>query len=177
MGLSYHFKFSAPATRTAAELETFLRTVEKEAQALGFKPTMVLNARFDNPERRAFARRLTTGYVLESDRLKESLSLREDQVWDHSPRNGECRIIPKQGVVLVVTDERGCEAVFGFFRYPAILQDRNGAEAAVTGLGGRWIFRDHAKTPDPRIRRIIRKFAEAGYLEEERDDFGVVFAA
>jgi hypothetical protein len=172
MGLSYHFKFSAPATRTAAELETFLRTVENEAQALGFKPTMVLNARFDSEDRRALARRLTTGYLLESEKLKGDLSLREDQVWDHSPVHGECRMIPKEGVVLVVTDEHGCEAVFGFFRYPDVLEDRSGAKAVVTGLGDKWMFRDHTKTPDPRIRQIVRKFAEAGYVEEEQDDFG-----
>jgi hypothetical protein len=106
MGLSYHFKFSAPGTKTAAELETFLRTVERQAQTLGFKPTMVLNAPFDTNERRSFSRRLTHGYVLESESLKGGVVLREGQVWSHHSARGECRLIPERGVVLVVTDAR-----------------------------------------------------------------------
>lgn len=61
MGLSYHFTFTAPATKTAAELESFLKTVEPGARAMGFEPVLVLNAMFDTKERREFARRLTTG--------------------------------------------------------------------------------------------------------------------
>jgi hypothetical protein len=42
MSLSYYFTFTAPATATADELTAFLKQVEKEAQRIGFKPTVVL---------------------------------------------------------------------------------------------------------------------------------------
>ena len=35
----------------------------------------------------------------------------------------------------------------------------------------RWIFHDFLKTPDKRFLEIVRLFSEAGYLEEESDDF------
>jgi hypothetical protein len=69
MGLTCHFEFRAPATKTAAEVETFLRGEEKGAQAMGFKPTMALDAVFDTVERWQFARRLTTGWPRMEDRL------------------------------------------------------------------------------------------------------------
>jgi hypothetical protein len=43
MGLSYFYSFTAPATKTAAELEAFLRGVEKDALKMGFNPTLVFN--------------------------------------------------------------------------------------------------------------------------------------
>jgi hypothetical protein len=58
MSLSYHFTFSAPSTATANELLEFLESVESDAKGMGFKPTMVLEAVFDTPERREFARRV-----------------------------------------------------------------------------------------------------------------------
>jgi len=67
MGLSYFYSFSAPATKTAAELEGFLRTVEKDAVKMGFNPTLVFNAPFDTKERWEFARWFTPGQKLESD--------------------------------------------------------------------------------------------------------------
>ena len=70
MALSFHFKFSAPAATSAVELEKFLKIVEKEAKRLGFDPTLVLNASFDSSEKREFARRLTTGQRIESEKLK-----------------------------------------------------------------------------------------------------------
>jgi len=47
---------------------------------MGFRPTTVLEADFDTPERREFARRLTTGHRLESEKLKGVVVLREGQV-------------------------------------------------------------------------------------------------
>lgn len=61
MSLSYHFTLSAPATVSAEELVQFLETVEVDARNMGFEPTMVLNAVFDTPERRKFARRVVRG--------------------------------------------------------------------------------------------------------------------
>lgn len=174
MGLSYHFTFTAPATKTAAELETFLRGVEGVAKQMGFKPTLVVDAAFDTPERREFARRVTTGFHLESEKLKGVVVLREGQVWKHDPVYGDCRVIPERGVVLVVTDKQGCETVFGFFKYPAALKDLNGRALVPTGLGDRWMFRNFVDSPDPRYRQLVKRFAAAGYVEAERDELVAV---
>lgn len=171
MGLTYHYKFHAPSKVTASTLETFLRTVETDATRLGFGPTAVLNAEFDSPQRQEFARRLTTGLRLQNEKLKGVPALRDGQVWRHDPNEGECRVIPKRAVVLVVTDERGCELVLGFLQYPATLGDLNGRKVISTGIGREWVFEDFIKTPDPRIRELVKKFAQAGYLESEKDDF------
>jgi hypothetical protein len=170
MGLTYHFKFAAPAKTTAEELESFLRDVEREAKRLGFGPTMVLNAGFDTPERKEFARRLTTGHLLESDRLKGGVVIERGQAWYHDSTDGECRLVPERGVVLVLTDA-GAEIVLGFFRYPDALRDLNGIAFLETGLGGAWLFQDHVKSGDPRFRQIVKIFRNAGYVQEEHDEF------
>ena len=165
MGLSYFYAFSAPASKTAAELEAFLRTVEVKARELGFAPTMVVNAQFDNGERQDFARRLTTGLKLTSDQLKGVVLIADGQVWSHEPNSGFCRVIPKQGVLLVVTNEQGHESAFGFFRYPETLQDLNGRDLVKSGAGNRWTFQDFVDSADPRYRTIVKLFADSGYCD------------
>src|SRR4051794_4658312 len=113
MGLTYHYKFRAPAKVTAGELETFFRGVDREGNGLGFGPTMVLNARFDTLERKEFARRLTTGHLIESERLRGAVVIEPGQAWHHDSGEGECRLVPEQAVVLVLTDAGG-EIVLGF---------------------------------------------------------------
>ena len=171
MGLSYHYSFSAPDTTTAAELEEFLHSVEEDAKELGFAPVLVLDAAFDTSERQKFARQLTTGARVESDKLKGVVLLRDGQVWNHDPVTGSCRVIPKCGVVLVVTNAQKHESVFGFFRYPTALQDLNGKDVVATHQGGRWTFQNFVNSPDPRFRQIVKRFADAGYLVAERDEF------
>lgn len=171
MGITYHFTFKAPATRTATELETFLRGVEKDAQAMGFKPTMVLNAVFDTAERKQFARRLTTGWPVEDERLRGADLPDDSRVWHHNPSAGTCRVPPIHGVVLVVTDEHACETVFGFFKFPDTIKDTHRKTVLNTGLKGCWAFRDHIKSPDKRYREIVKTFATAGYLKEVVDEF------
>jgi hypothetical protein len=171
MGLTYHFEFKAPATETAENLERFLRGVEKEAQGMGFRPTLVLNAAFDSTERKQFARRLTTGLPVEDARLKGANVPDDSRVWHLDTTNGNCRIPPSSGVVLVVTDEVKCETIFGFMRFPETLRDAKGKVVAETGLGGAWYFGDHVKSGDPRFRKIVRKFAEAGFFKAEMDEF------
>jgi len=171
MGLSYHFEFRAPATCTAQELVSFLRTVEQEAKRLGFGPTLVLNAAFDTTERKLFSRRLTTGLRVEDERLKGADLPDDSCVWHLDPANGACRVPPSSGVVLLVTNERGQETVMGFFRFPERITDTRGRVVAETGLGGAWYFRDFVDGPDPRYRALVKKFAEAGYLESELDEF------
>ncbi len=171
MSLSYHFNFSAPTTVAADDLLRFLKSVETEAQQMGFQPTTVLDALFDSPERQEFARRLTTGHWLESEKLRGVVVLRDGQVWSHDPVQGSCRVIPERGVLLVVTDEHKCETLFGFFLYPAALIDLNGREVVSTGIRNRWVFRNFVDSPDGRFRKIVKRFADAGYVELEKDEF------
>jgi hypothetical protein len=170
MGLTYYFKFGAPAEKSPGELEVFLKSVEREAQRLGFNPTMVLNAEFQTQEQREFARRLTTGHEFESERLKGVVLLGAGQAFSHDPLSGRCRIIPERGVALIITDEKKQEAVLGFLKFPSALVDQNGLKLAETGLGN-WTFQDFIKSPDPRLRKLIELFAKAGYVDEVTDDF------
>ena len=171
MGLSFFYEFTAPASTTAAELEVFLHDVQREAKALGFNPTTVLNVPFDTPERREFANRLGGNFTLQDDRLKGVAIPAPGQLRNHDPESGESRLFPQHGVVLIVTDERGCEACFGFFQFPEHITDIHGAILAVTGLGGGWWFRDFVDSPDPRYRAIVAKFSERGFLRSVRDDY------
>ena len=173
MSLTYYFGFGAPAGVQAAELQEFLKAVEKAAQVMGFDPTLVLNAEFDTAERRSFARRLTTGFPLEDDRLRGVSLPKEEAVWEHDPHGGSCHLLPKRGVLLVLTGENGCESTFGFFQYPEKVNDIHGRCLAETGLGGRWYFRDFVDSPDPRFRKIVQMFRNSGYLEKETDEFCV----
>jgi hypothetical protein len=171
MGLSYHFTLTAPAETKPEKLLKFLEGVEREVKKWCFNPTIVLNASFDTPERRQFARRLTTGYPVQDDRLKGLAMLIEGVIWHHGHEEGTGRAIPQAGVMLVVTNERGQESVFGFLRYPKEIKDMNGKVIASTGLGGRWFFRNYIDSPDPRYRQIVQRFKEAGYVESEEDEF------
>ncbi len=138
---------------------------------MGFRPTMVLNAAFDTTERKQFARRLTSGLPVEDARLKGANVPHDSRVWHLDTANGTCRMAPASGVVLVVTDEAGCETIFGLLRFPDAVLDAEGKVVAETGLGGSWYFGDHVKSADPRFRKIVRQFAEAGYLGRELDEF------
>jgi len=171
MGLSYHFTFTAPADVSAAELERFLKGVEHEARQMGFHPTLVLDAVFNTVEQREFARRIVRSYVLQDQRLKGAVLPAEEQLRDFIPGVGRGRLVPERAVVLVVTDERGLETVFGFARYPATLRDVDGRALLETPLGGRWYFRDFVDSADTRFRQLVKRFADAGYLAAEQDEF------
>jgi hypothetical protein len=171
MGLTYHFSFKAPAAATARELESFLRGLETVAKRMGFAPTMVMNADFDTSERKQFSRRITTGFPVEDERLKGADVPDDSRVWHLDTSSGACRVPPSAGVVLVITDERGCETIFGFMKFPEKIKAMDGAVVAETGLKGSWWFGEHVKSPDPRYREIVRRFQEAGYLEGEEDEF------
>lgn len=172
MSLSYYFTFAASATATADELAKFLTSVEQEAQRLGFRPTVVLNVPFDTAERRQVARQLTTGFAIEDERLKGIALPADAAVWEHNPHDGSCHLLPTKGVVLVVTDAHGCEAVFGFFQYAEAVKDIHGRTLAETGLAGRWHFNNFVDSSDPRFRQIVALFAAGGYVTSEKDEFG-----
>jgi len=171
MSLSYYFEFCAPAEETPEALEKFLKRVERHAQSVGFKPTVVLNIMFDTPERRKFSRRLGGSFTVQDNRLKGVAIPNLEQVRDQDAVNGECRLVPERGVVLVVTDERGREVCFGFFKFPVHITDIHGNILAQTNFAGAWVFRDFVDTPDPRYREIVCQFAEAGYVTQEKDEY------
>ena len=171
MSLSFYYEFGAPAEMSAAHLEEFLRDVERDAKFIGFKPTMVLNVPFDTPSRREFASRLGGSFTLQDDRLKGISIPASAQLRDHDPVTGECRLFPHRGVVLVVTDKQGCEACFGFFKFPDHVIDIHGAILADTNLEGRWWFRDFVDSPDPRYRKIVEQFKARGFVHIVKDEF------
>lgn len=171
MGLSYYYEFTAPGATTAEELEEFLNEVDQLAKSLGFSPTTVLNVPFDTKERREFARRLGGSVTIQDESLKGVVLPAEGQIRDYSPVLGECRLIPEHGVMLVVTDERGCETCFGFFRYPAEVLDVHGKHVMKTELGDTWVYRDFVDSPDPRYREIVTRFEAAGYATRVKDEY------
>ena len=171
MSLSFYYEFTAPAEMPASELEAFLHDVQREAQSLGFDPTSVLNVPFDTAERREFANRLGGNFTLQDDRLRGIAIPAPGLLRNHDLRSGECRLFPERAVVLVVTDERGCETCFGFFKYPEHITDIHGAILADTGLEGRWWFRDFVDSPDQRYRAIVERFKKRGFVRTEKDEF------
>ena len=171
MSLSYYFEFRAPAEETPEALEHFLKDVETYAASVGFKPTVVLNVPFDTRERREFSHRLGSSFTVQDDRLKGGTIPNPQQVRSHDPVAGECRLIPERGVVLVVTDERGCEVCFGFFKFPEAIVDIHGKIITETGLGTAWSYRDFVNIPDQRYRDIVGGFVTAGYAKCVKDEY------
>ena len=171
MSLSYYFTFSAPVTARADELLKFLESVEDEAKKMGFKPTMVLETVFDTPARREFARRVVPAIHIEDERLQGVVLPVPEQFRDYSPETGHCRLEAERAVILVVTDERGGETVFGFARYPETLRDIHGRELLKTQVGDKWHWQDFVDSPDPRYRQIVKRFTDAGYTEFEKDEY------
>lgn len=80
-------------------------------------------------------------------------------------------MLPTRGVVLVVSDERGCETAFGFFQYAETVKDIHGRALAETGLAGRWHFSNFVDSPDPRFREIVALFAAGGFVANEKDEY------
>lgn len=171
MALSYYFSIAASAETSSNDLEHFLYKVEENAKHLGFNPTLVLNIAFDTDQRREFARRLTTGYPLEDPLLSGVVIPEKGQLWNHDSVSGSCRVIPLKAVVLIVTNKGGTEVCLGFFKYPDLIRDINGKVITATGLNDKWMQKDFLDTPDPRYRKLIRMFADSGFLEFEKDEY------
>ena len=112
------------------------------------------NASFDTQERREFARRLVTGFPVEDERLKGVALPASGMVWNHDQQHGAARNIPSKAVVLILTDDRKCETIFGFFKYPEDVLDIHGKTLAKTGLKNRWISRDFVDSPAPRFNKL-----------------------
>lgn len=170
MGLSYHYSFRAPASATAESLANFLGGVEDDARLMGFEPTIVVYGPFDSPERRDFARRVARPLAVEDSRLRNA-HFPEGVCWAFIREAGVCRLAPREGAVLVVTDDRGREAVFGFFRFPENVHDVEGREIIRFPEASCWSSGACIDSPDPRYRGIVRRFREAGYLADEHDEF------
>jgi hypothetical protein len=171
MGLNYAFTLRANGSVPTAELQAFLESVEEDAVELGFDPTMVFTATFSTPEERRFARRIHTLYPVSAEKLEGVVLPSPDQVLDFDPNAGRCRVLPELAVALVVTNEHQNETAFAFARYPENLNDANGRPMLELPVGGRWHFSDFIQSPDPRYRTLVKRFADAGYLEAVQDDF------
>lgn len=170
MGLSYHFSFRASPQTSGAQLMEFLRGVEAEAQQLGFAPTIVIDGPFDSQERREFARRIARPLTIEDRRLV-GIETAEGLCWTAIPAAGIVRLAPTYCAVLVVTDSKGIESVFGFLQFPTVIHNRQGAEVMRVPEAGTWRFGSFIDSPDPRYRKLVARFREAGYLESELDEF------
>jgi len=170
MSLTYHFSFTAPARVSADELAAFLGDVEGDARLMGFHPVTVVNGPFDSPERREFSRRVARGLLVEDGRLR-GVALPAETCWNYGAGTGYCRLAPEHGVLLVVTDAEGRESVFGFFRYPRVIRDRDGREIMPVPGDGAWVSGNFVNSPDQRYRALVRRFAAAGYLASELDEF------
>jgi len=170
MSLSYHFSFLAAASTSSAEIAEFLRGIEGDARLMGFNPTIVVDAPFDSPERRDFARRTSRPLTVNDPRLREA-DLPEHLYWTFLRETGVCRLAPEHGVFLVVTNERGVEIVFGFCRYPRVIRDRAGREIMSVEAANVWRFDGFVDSPDPRFRAIVRRFRDAGFVASENDEF------
>lgn len=171
MGLTYTFTFTASASVTGAKLRGFLKSVEADAQKMGFEPTIVFTATFSTPEQREFARRIHVLLPVQDSKLEGDIRLSQEQVVDFIPSAGRCRVVPERAEVLVITDERGRETVFGFARYPEVLKDTDGRPLVQIPEGRGWIFSNFVQSSDPRYRDIVKRFSEAGYLRSENDDY------
>ncbi|WP_277559012.1 hypothetical protein [Ereboglobus sp. PH5-10] len=172
MSLSYHYSFRAPSNIESIEIEQFLKRAEIKAKEYGLGPTLVENAKFDTPEKRAFSRRITRGLTLEDPRLID-VTLPENICWAHYKESGLCRIAPVEGVFMVVTEENGIESVWGLFRFPSLICDKNGRSLMKRHDGDDWISEGFIDSPDQRYRQIAHLFKEAGWLVSERDEFAV----
>lgn len=150
MSLSFYYEFTAPETVTADELEIFLRDAERLSKSLGFAPMTVLNVPFDTLERCEFSRRLGGSLRGQDERLKGIAIPAAGQIRDHDLVACDCRMVPRHGVVLVVTDEHGCESCFGFLKFSEHIVDFHGNVPAETGVGHRWWFRDFVDSPQRR---------------------------
>jgi len=71
MALSYYYTFSAPKSISAAELESFVKVIERESKKMGFDPTIVINGSFSTNEQKEFVRRITSGLLVTDPALKE----------------------------------------------------------------------------------------------------------
>ena len=171
MGLTYAFTFHASANVTAAELQDFLKSVEADAQRMGFSPTLVFTATFTTPEQREFARRIHISLPMRDEKLERDALPCGEQVLDFDAKAGRCRLLPVQAEVLVVTDEYQNETVFAFARYPEVLKDINRRPLLKILVGGEWHFSNFIQSPDPRYRQIVKRFADAGYVKAVSDDF------
>jgi hypothetical protein len=79
--------------------------------------------------------------------------------------------MPERAVFLFVRAGEEEAVGFGFVQLPAVLVDLNGKEVLKTLFGDRWVLESSVNSPDERYRKIVRRFADAGYLDLEKDEF------
>jgi len=171
MSLNLHYEFRAPATTPVEELKSFLSEVGAHALDLGFVNAVTVNCVFRSVDQLDFARRVCLLPWITDERIKSADFSSDPAVFREA---GECSVYPASGVILVVVNEAGHEATFGFLKFPLTISGMadDGSRVLVEQPGGSdWQFQQRVQSPDPRYRALVRDFANAGFLESEEDDY------
>lgn len=175
MSLNFHYEFRAPATTSVEELKSFLSEVGAHALDLGFVNAVTVNCVFRSVDQLDFARRVCLLPWITDERIKSADFSSDPAVCRQDREAGECSVYPASGVILVVVNEAGHEATFGFLKFPqtiaGIAEDGSRVLFEPPGCSD-WQFQQRVQSPDPRYRALIRDFAEAGFLASTEDDYG-----
>lgn len=174
MSLNFYYEFHAPAATPVEELKCFLSEVGAHALDLGFVNAVTVNCVFRSVDQLDFARRVCLLPWITDERIKSADFSSDPAVCRQDREAGECNVYPISGVILVVVNEAGHEATFGFLKFPqtiaGITDDGSRVLVETPGLSG-WQFQQRVQSPDPRYRALVRDFADAGFLASAEDDY------
>ncbi len=174
MSLNYHYEFRAPEATPVAELKSFLAKVGEHALELGFSNAVTIDCVFRSVDQLDFARRICVLPCLSDERLKTVDFSSDPAVHRQDRELGECGIFPLHGVILVVVNEAGHEATFGFLKFPSLIVGiaEDGSRVRIENpVGSDWSFGQRVQSPDPRYRTLVRDFTDAGLFASEEDDY------
>lgn len=175
MSLNFDYEFKAPATTPIEELKSFLTDVGSHALDLGFANSATVNCVFRSVDQLDFARRVCVLPWVADGRIKSADFSSDPAVSRQDREAGECSVYPTSGVILVVVNEAGHEATFGFLKFPLSIAGiaDDGSRVLVEPPGwSDWQFHQRVQSPDPRYRALVRDFADAGFLASEEDEYG-----
>jgi hypothetical protein len=175
MSLNFYYEFRATATTPVEELKSFLSEVGAHALDLGFVNAVTVNCVFRSVDQLDFARRVCLLPWITDERIKSADFSSDPAVFRQDRGAGECSVYPTSGVILVVVNEAGHEATFGFLKFPPSIAGvaEDGSRVLIENpVGSDWKFHQRVQSPDPRYRALVRDFADAGFLASEEDDYG-----
>jgi hypothetical protein len=107
VGMTFSFTFTAPAKVTDLDLQIFLWAVERKAKAMGFKDAFVFGVSSKSSMLRDIAPEIGIVFPVCDDKLKGGSMPCREQVLDHDPKTGYCRILPEEVETLMMADEKG----------------------------------------------------------------------
>ena len=174
MSLNLYYEFRAPATTPVEDLKSFLSEVGAHALDLGFVNAVTVNCVFRSVDQLDFARRVCLLPWITDERIKSADFSSDPAVSRQDREAGECSVYPTSGVILVVVNEAGHEATFGFLKFPQTITGiaEDGSRGLIEPSGySDWHFQQRVQSPDPRYRTLVRDFADAGFLVSEEDEY------